>query len=168
MSESSGEWLLSGQVIQRAPPIRDARTGGRDRYLGTPPRYEGRERHAERRFAERRFAERRFAGWRFALEGGAGEHEPEAASDRLHAGRDAGIRRGEAETVPAFEVARFFTEAPGEAGEVSGGDASAEESRGVEGQRRRDEEASGFEGEVLVVYLSGVHRLIVDSREGGT
>ena len=85
------------------------------------------------------------------VEGPASEHDAVAAAHLLRPRREARVGRLEAETIPLLDGRDFLAEAASQAEKspraAAGGDASADASRSVRGQRRRHEEALRFEAE---------------------
>ena len=137
-------------IDRRPPGLGDARLGGRHRDLGRATGNERGKDHPD--------------GRPVAIEGSAGEHEPAATPRALRSGRDAWIGWIEADAVLPLDAANPLAELSGEGEKVSGtalgGDASASQpTPRSRRQRRRDNEASGFEVEEWV-HVSG--RLVVD------
>jgi hypothetical protein len=141
------EWVGGG-----APRFGDGGFGRRHRDLGEAAWDERGKDHTEQLL--------------LLVEGPAGEHDAVAAADGLRSRRETRVGRLEAEAVSLLDGKYLLSEAAGQGEEVPrvafGGDASADASHGVRGQRSRHEETPRFEAEGWVHRCSGPVRSSVD------
>ncbi len=128
---------LSGQVVRRPPIFGDACPGRSHRDLRRAAGDEGGEDHPD--------------GVPVRVTGFACEQQTMSSTSALRSGRDAGVGRVEAETVPALDRSRSFVQPASQVqeftGAPAGGEASSEAPPGLRGQRRRYKEASSLEVE---------------------
>jgi hypothetical protein len=133
--------MIFGPGLERvgggAPRFGDGGFGRRHRDLREAAWDERRKDHGERLL--------------LLVEGPAGEHDAVAAADGLRSRRETRVGRLEAEAVSLLDGKYLLSEAAGQGEEVPrvafGGDAAAEASHGVRGQRRGHKEATRFEVE---------------------
>lgn len=133
--------MIFGPGLERvgggAPRFGDGGFGRRHRDLREAAWDERRKDHGERLL--------------LLVEGPAGEHDAVAAADGLRSRRETRVGRLEAEAVSLLDGEYLLSEAAGQDEEIPrvafGGDAAAEASHGVRGQRRGHKEATRFEVE---------------------
>jgi hypothetical protein len=125
------------KVVRRPPIFGNACPGRSHRDLGRAAGDEGSEDHPDR-------VPVRIASF-------ACEQQTMSSTSALRPGRDAGVGRFEAETVPALDRSRSFVQPASQVqkfpGAAASGEASSEAPPGLRGQRRRYKEASRLEVE---------------------
>jgi hypothetical protein len=135
-----------------APRFGDGGFGRRHRYLGEAAWDECGKDHAEQLL--------------LLVKGPAGEHDAVTAADGLRSRRETRVWRLEAEAVSLLNGKYLLSEAAGQGEEVPrvafSGDAAAEASHGVRGQRRGHKEAPRFEVEGWVDDSSNPVRSFAD------
>src|ERR687894_2767918 len=137
LEEVPGGELMSVKGVRRPPTFRDTRSGRRHRHLG---RTAGNERGKDRADGRPVVSERL-----------AHEQEPAGSPDALGSGRDARIRRLEAQTVRALDRACSLAQPEGQIQELPGANVGSEAASqappGLRGQRRGYQEAAPLEFE---------------------